>query len=47
MYLAHLRNRRINRSQCGREVMRIADEVRDVFRSKTKPGFTGPALYVE
>ena len=47
LYLAHLRNRRINRSHYGRVSDENTDEVREVPRSKTMQGVTGPILCFE
>lgn len=47
MYLAHLRNRRINRSHYSRVSDENTDEVREVPRSKIMQGVTGPILCSE
>lgn len=47
MYLAYLRNRRINRSHYGRVSDENTDEVREVPRSRIMQGVTGPILYFE
>ena len=47
LYLAHLRNRRINRSHYGRVSDENTDEVREVPMSKTMQGVTGPILCFE